>query len=42
MKLQRDLIGNNCDALGVRVIIAFKLVDSPGKLYERIRRSFVD
>jgi hypothetical protein len=42
MKLVRDLIGNDRNALRVRVIVAFKLVYSLRELYERFRRSFVD
>src|SRR5689334_24137198 len=42
MKLLRDLIGDDGDALCVRVVVAFKLVGRLCELDERIRRSFVD
>jgi hypothetical protein len=42
VKLMRDLVGNDGDALGVRVIVAFKLIYGLRELYERFRSGFVD
>ena len=42
MKLLRDLVGNHGDSLRMRILVTFKLVYSLRKLYERIRRGFVD
>jgi hypothetical protein len=42
MKLVCELVGDDGDALRVRIIVAFKLIYSLRELYERFRRGFVD
>src|ERR1043166_8583625 len=42
MKLERDFVSDDRDALRVRVFVTFELVDSLRELYERVRGGFID